>query len=352
VSAGRDVALSVAGAWRPAPPPLRASSERLADLVPLLVRGGVGALVWRRVRLSELTPSPRLRELQEAHRLNVLQAAVQQRALRDAVVALASAGIDPLLGKGWAMARLYPERGLRPAGDVDLYVRPDEVEAARAALDRSAVGGVDLHSGVAELDDRRWDALCGRSVRIAAGEAPVRTFAPDDHFRLVALHMLRHGAWRPLWLCDVGAALESTASPLDWDRVLAGDPRRARAVGCAARLAQELLGARLDGAPAAVREARLPRWVVSTVLRQWGDPRLEPQSRRRPFSADVKQAGAMLEALVQRWPNPIEATLNVGGPFNDLPRLPFQLAECVRRTAGFAGRAAARRSDGRGPAAA
>ena len=60
----------------------------------------------------------------------------------------------------------------------------------------------------------------------------------------------------------------------------------------------------------------------------------------------------MLEALVQRWPNPIEATLNVGGPFNDLPRLPFQLAECVRRTAGFAGRAAARRSDGRGPAAA
>jgi len=29
-------------------------------------------------------------------------------------------GVEPILGKGWAIARLYPERGMRPYGDIDL----------------------------------------------------------------------------------------------------------------------------------------------------------------------------------------------------------------------------------------
>ncbi len=43
----------------------------------------------------------------------------------------------------------------------------------------------------------------------------------------------------------------------------------------------------------------------------------------------------LLKALRLRWPNPIQATVRVGGPFNELPRLPFQLWECVLRTAHF-----------------
>jgi hypothetical protein len=35
----------------------------------------------------------------------------------------------------------------------------------------------------------------------------------------------------------------------------------------------------------------------------------------------------------------VEATLNVGASFDDVPRLPFQLLECVRRTALFVQRA-------------
>jgi hypothetical protein len=45
-----------------------------------------------------------------------------------------------------------------------------------------------------------------------------------------------------------------------------------------------------------------------------------------------------LRGLWLRWPNPIEATVGVGGPFNSLPRLPFQLGECVVRTVRFARR--------------
>ena len=44
-----------------------------------------------------------------------------------------------------------------------------------------------------------------------------------------------------------------------------------------------------------------------------------------------------LHALRVRWPNPIEATIGVGGPFNEIPRLPFQIGECFSRAARFVG---------------
>ena len=50
-----------------------------------------------------------------------------------------------------------------------------------------------------------------------------------------------------------------------------------------------------------------------------------------------------LRALRIRWPNPIEATIGVGGPFNEIPRLPFQIRECLSRAARFAGEMRARR---------
>jgi Uncharacterised nucleotidyltransferase len=335
--AGRAIAETVARAWRPevATSP---SSEGLADLVPLLVRGGVGALAWRRIRQSEAARWVGFRPLRQVSRFNALEAALQRRALRDAVSALGAAGIAALLGKGLAAAALYAEPGLRPAGDIDLYVPAAQAAAARAALADLTGAAIDLHEGAAELDDRRWDEVFERSTTIAVDGVPARTFGREDHLRLMALHMLRHGAWRPLWLCDVAAAAESAAG-LDWDRVLGGHRRRADAVVCALGLAQELLGARLVEAPAAVRSRRLPRWIVPAVLQQWGDPRLEPQSRRRPFVAELARPARMLTALVQRWPGAVEATLNVGAPFDDVPRLPFQLLECVRRTALFVQRA-------------
>ena len=38
------------------------------------------------------------------------------------------------MAKGWLAAGLYAQRGLRPYGDIDLWVRPQEQEAAFAAL--------------------------------------------------------------------------------------------------------------------------------------------------------------------------------------------------------------------------
>lgn len=309
---------------------------------PLLLQTGSAGLAWWKIRLSPLASDRALDELHQAYRLIALQAVVHERHVAKAFATLRAAGVEALLAKGWAMARLYPDPGLRPYGDIDLYVRHEQHAAALEALEDPQREGVDLHRGFAELDDRRPDELVARSrVEILQG-VEVRVFGPEDHIRLVALHMLRHGVLRPLWLCDVALALESRPQDFDWDAFARGSRRRSAWVRSAFGLAHALLGARLDGVPNAEGAARLPRWIVPAVLRQWSDF-VPPHGSRAPMASRLGHPAAFLWGLRLRWPNPVEATVGVGGPFNGLPRLPFQIGDCLLRTAQFTRRLVAER---------
>jgi len=335
---GDLIADTLRGAWRGVPPALEQPETSLAGIASLLLKSGVAPLAWRRVRQSELVASPSALQLQQGYRLHVLQSAMHERELARLASFLRPAGLDPLLGKGWAIARLYPEPGLRPYGDFDLYLRPDDYAAAKAALGGASAptASIDLHRGAAELDDRGLDELYRRSLSVTLGEACVRVLGPEDHLRLLCLHMLRHGAWRPLWLCDIALALEVRPADFDWDYFLSGDPTRTDWAACAIGLAHQLLGARIDDTPVADRAERLPRWLVPVLLRQWGEGQT-PHGMRVPMRRYLREPSGVLQALRLRWPNPIEATVHVAGPFNDWPRLPYQLGACVARAARFAG---------------
>jgi hypothetical protein len=54
------------------------------------------------------------------------------------------------------------------------------------------------------------------------------------------------------------------------------------------------------------------------------------------MAAALRRPAGLLAELHRHWPNPIEGTVGVGGPFNELPRLPFQLAFTALRTLRFA----------------
>jgi hypothetical protein len=155
----------------------------------------------------------------------------------------------------------------------------------------------------------------------------------EDHLRLLALHLLRHGAWRPLWLCDVARLVERLGGALDWDLVLRGIRENARRVAIVIGLSRRLLGATLPHTlprPAARDAHAVPRWLVEATIRQWGR-RYERYGDDAMLSTG-RLPKAILDAARRRWPNPIEATVSVGAPFNALPRLPFQLADVLRRT--------------------
>jgi hypothetical protein len=338
---GAHVAAVLAGSWRAEPPPLDVSARDLIAVAPFLLQTGAAGLAWWKIRRSPVASST-AGELHDAYRLFALQAVLHEQRVARAFAALRAGGVEAILGKGWAMARQYPDPGLRPYGDIDLYVRPEHHPAALEALEDPQREGVDLHRGFAELDDRQPDELLARSrVEILRG-VEVRVFGAEDHIRLLALHMLRHGVLRPLWLCDVALALESRPPDFDWGAFNGGSRRRSAWVRSAFALAHALLGARLDGVRMPEGAARLPRWLVPAVLRQWS-AFVPPHGSRAPMAASLRHPAAFLPGLLLRWPNPVEATVGVGGPFNGMPRLPFQIGDCLLRTAQFARRLAAER---------
>jgi hypothetical protein len=236
--------------------------------------------------------------------------------------------------KGWSVARLYPQSGLRPYGDVDLFLPPGERERARALLEPTDVE-VDIEDH--DLADLSQDELYARSRVIALDGMEVRVLSEEHTLRSLALHQLRHGLWRPLWLVDVGVVLESLSPGFDWDVCLAGSRFVTEGVECVAALAHRLLGARVEGTPPAARVRRLPRWLVPAVMEQW--PRLSAHYYDGvPLSERLRHPGTIFAAIRARWPGPIQATVSRGAPFNDWPRWPYQVADYLSRFAGFLAR--------------
>ena len=334
---GELVATVLRGAWRAAPPPLPLGASELEEVTPLLLRSGGTGLGWWRARHSEWKTSAAAAELKQGYRLHTLQAAVHERQIAEVVATMGSLNVRPLLAKGWTAARLYPEAGLRPYGDIDLYVRPEQYRAARAELlkEGAPLAPVDLHCGIAELDDRVADEWYERSSECDLEGQRFRILGAEDHLRLLCLHALRHGLVRPIALCDIGAALESRPLDFDWDYFLRGDGRRKDYVLGTLRLAAKVLGARVGGTPLERSASTLPAWLAPTLLRQWGVV-FKP---REPMTVRVHNPARLLAQARHHWPNPIEATVGVGGPFNELPRLPFQIAHTLARTARFVARA-------------
>jgi len=287
------------------------------------------------VRSSELRSSAAAHELRQAYRLYTLQAGRQEGQIAQAITLLRSAGVEPLLVKGWAVARLYPERGLRPCGDIDLCVRPEQYEVAAAALAPAAeTVVVDLHKGLPQLHRPSLDDVYERSQLVSLGDVQVRVLGTEDHLRYICIHMLQHGAYRAQWLCDIAVVLESLPEDFDWEYLLRGNRRPADWVASTVCLAHQLLGARLDSIPAAERTRHLPRWLLPSVLSQWSIE--EHYMDSVPSMAySLRHPAQLPKALRLRWPNPIQATVRVGGPFNEFPRLPFQLWECASRAAYF-----------------
>jgi hypothetical protein len=310
-------------------------------LTPLLLGSGAGGLGWWRVRQSEaLRETESGKQLLDAYRLLALQDVVHQNNIKQLFMLLRSADVEPLLAKGWTIARRYPEAALRPYGDMDICVRPEQYRRAEDVL-KSPEGkqlNIDLHKGFSEIQDRSINELFARSQLVPLDEVDVRLMGAEDHLGLLTIHLLKHGGWRPLWLCDIGAALETRPAGFDWDVCLGQDTRRASWILSAIGLAHQLLGAKIDDTPVAGRAKLLPKWLVPNVLKQWETPFAINQSPMRhsaPMASYLRNPRGLLADLRKRWPDPITATISLEGSFNNWPRLPYQLGNCLARASQF-----------------
>jgi hypothetical protein len=325
----------LAGSWRESAPTLSISETELDEVTPLLYDSGTAGLGWRRVSESPLRDRPSAEVLHQAYRLQSLQSRIHEQKIQKVFSLLRQAQVEAVLAKGWATAGMYGDRALRPYGDIDICVRPEHFKLAEEALNVPEANDcwVDLHKHFSEIDERPIDDLFARSRTVSLQEEQIRILGREDQLALSCIHLLKHGAWRPLWLCDVGVAIETLPETFDWDICLGSNSTRANWIICAIGLAKRLLRADTEKLPPEL-EAQLPAWLIENVVKQWTNPFAidqPPMSHPIPMADLLRHPSGLLDGLRQRWPNPIIATVSVNGEFNNLPRLPYQMANCLSR---------------------
>jgi hypothetical protein len=284
---------------------------------------GVGGLAWWKLRQSGLATTAAANQLQREYRSDAIQAALHQHSVVTLVSRLRAAGIESIVIKGWSMARLYPEPALRPYVDVDLVVPPGLGPAAETiledqdgamcpdhadVLDAATWEAAGPHGPQGDLADHQWGDILERSQMASLGALQVRVLGPEDHLRLAAVHAFRHGFIRPKWLCDVGLLMECLPESFDWSYCLAGDSRHTRQLVRTLGLAHHVLGADVQRCAWASRD--VPAWLINSILRRWGAPRIEGPGPS--LLSLLHQPARLRNELYRRWPDPLESTLHLG----------------------------------------
>lgn len=258
-------------------------------------------------------------------RWNILSGAVQRKKLVDSFTLVRKYGFDPILIKGWSVARFYPESNTRISTDIDLVVAPNDFVAfERLVHSAEAKGlGIDPHGGFKNMETLPWSVLFGRSKTVHLDDTQIRVLADEDSLRLTAIHWLIDGGVNKSKLFDIYFLVTNRKDDFDWERCLdASGPTRRKWVIAVISAARDYLGLDAAGLPEEVKTAILPEWFVKTLEREW---RLGPY-RRVFLSQTIGKPKQLLEQIRRRFPpNPIAATVDVEGEMDERSRIPYQL---------------------------
>jgi hypothetical protein len=207
-------------------------------------------MLWRALRatgaLDLLGPErERFEGIAESFRLEALLLIPAAVAL--AVQPLTDIGLEPVVFKGPAVARRYPEPSLRPMDDIDLLLPRGSHHEALAVLQQAgwtiarAAGPdvydtvlshpqvpslhLDLHYGLEKKSERvtaldpEWLWMRRRPIECAGTRA--YGLSPSDEVVVLAAHAGKpyHRFVRLIWIADlamVAHAEESAGTPIDW----------------------------------------------------------------------------------------------------------------------------------------
>lgn len=239
-------------------------------------------------------------------------------------------GIEPLLIKGWAAARNYPEGRVRFYTDIDLAVAAQAYEDAKSLL-ASGEGkkiAVDLHRELKHLDKRDWGALVGDSREALLDDYPIRIPSPEDHLRILAVHWLNDGGERKDRLWDIYYAVQNRPSDFDWERCLETVSAIRRGwIIAAIGLTHKYFGLDLSGLPFENEARDVPSWLCDAVEKEWssGTP-------HRSLHTCLSDPAEFIRQLRKRLPpNPLQATIEQEGDIRATSRIPYQIASMRNR---------------------
>lgn len=260
----------------------------------------------------------------------LLQNKIHEARIREAFQLFRERGIEPILIKGWAIARLYPENEIRKYTDIDLGVpAADHTQAAGILREESTKKlNIDLHNEFRHLDTVSWNDLFGDSELVEIDGYPVRILSPEDHLRLICAHWLTDGGEDREKLLDVHHAVASRNPDFDWVKCLdrAGENRRTWVIA-AIGLAHKYTGLPLDGLPFADEARNLPDWLTRRVEKEW-----KFDTPLRPMHDSLHNWSAFAKQIRKRLPpSPLFATIQCEAKFDRGSRLGYQVKSFFKR---------------------
>ncbi len=237
-------------------------------------------------------------------------------------------GIEPVLIKGWAAARNYPESVPRFFGDVDLAVLSSDYENAGKVIEDENLGGIDLHRELRHLDTVAWPRLVANSEIVELDGEGIRILCAEDHFRVLCVHWLTNGGENRERLWDIVYAVRNRPAEFDWSKCLdVVSPTRRRWVIATVGIAHRYLDLELDGLPFADEAKTLPTWLTQCVEKEW-----KRNLEMLGLETQLKNPRGLIRQILKRIPpNPIHATIDCEGEFSDGSRLGYQLRNTLRR---------------------
>ncbi len=239
-------------------------------------------------------------------------------------------GIEPILIKGWAADRNYPDNEPRFYGDIDLAVsKADYVRALQltTTADSGAIG-VDLHCELRHLDTLPWSELLLNSELVDLNGEEIRILCAEDHLRVLCVHWLTNGGESRERLWDIVYAVQNRPADFMWEKCLeVVSPNRRGWIVSTIGLAHKYLNLDLEGLPFEEEAKNLPSWLTQCVEREW-----VRGVQLRPLHTALKDRRVFFQQIGKRIPpNPIQATVDCEGKFDDRSRIPYQLKDVFMR---------------------
>ena len=259
-----------------------------------------------------------------------LHSKIQEEKIKKAFEIFRAGEIEPILIKGWAAGRFYPNQSGRVYADIDLCVAPEAFPRAKALAGSVEVQklNVDLHCGLRHLDTVEWENLYENSMLVKLADAEIRILRPEDHLRVLCVHWLNDGGAYKEKLRDIFYAVENRPENFDWERCLeiTGEKRR-RWIVCTIGLAKKYFGLSIQNTPLEKETEDLPGWLISTVEREW-----KSGVRLKPLNTCLGDKKQFFEQILKRIPpNAIQATVEMEGSFDRGPRIFYQFGNLYAR---------------------
>ena len=250
-------------------PPEWDSLLRLAD------QHGTSSLLYQNLApLGNVVPSAVLASLRQSYERNIHKSLFLTRELIRILDCLDGLGIEVIPYKGVVLSEAYyGDMALRQSGDMDLFVRKQDVarikstvrdlgytprvlipeDAEQDYIDSGYECTFDSPAGKNLLElqwalqpryyavDFDMDGLFERAVNVTVAGRRVKTPSPEDLLLVLSIHAAKHVWGRLIWLCDIAQILKRDNLNWDWIQAQARDLGIERILHITLLLANRLL---------------------------------------------------------------------------------------------------------------